>query len=246
MAGLTNSRCTLRRVGKMIPGVRPLYGWFKQLGTYYRFKTMSTEEIFTDIFRGRKFGGRDSVSGPGSDLYQTRIIIKELPVLFRTLGISTVPDIPCGYFNWMSSCDLDDVIYIGADIVEELVQSNKRQWSRSNVSFQKLNLISEELLKSGLVFCRDCLVHLCFKDILGALTNVCRSEAEYLLTTTFPSQEENRDIVTGDWRPLNLQRPPFNLPEPVRVINERYAGSNGKYADKSLGLWRIHDIAGCI
>jgi hypothetical protein len=42
-----------------------------------------TEQIFTDIYQNNGFNGNDSVSGPGSDLYQTRIIIKELPVLFQ-------------------------------------------------------------------------------------------------------------------------------------------------------------------
>ena len=72
--------------------------------------------------------------------------------------------------------------------------------------------------------------------------NIKRSRILYLLTTTFPDCEENEDITTGDWRLLNLERPPFNLPPPIQLINEGCSESNGKYSDKSLGLWLIEDI----
>jgi len=36
------------------------------------------EKPYTDIFQGNKSGGKDSCSGPGSDLHQTRIIVKEM------------------------------------------------------------------------------------------------------------------------------------------------------------------------
>ena len=32
-----------------------------------------------------------------------------------------------------------------------------------------------------------------------------------VLTTTFPDEPENVDIVTGDWRPIDLTKPPFDL-----------------------------------
>jgi hypothetical protein len=41
-----------------------------------------TEEIFTKIYKINGWAGTDSVSGTGSDLQQTRIIIKKLPGLF--------------------------------------------------------------------------------------------------------------------------------------------------------------------
>jgi hypothetical protein len=45
--------------------------------------------------------------------------------------------------------------------------------------------------------------------------------------------------VTGDWRPINLERAPFNWPAPVELIVEECTESGGVFADKSLGLWRI-------
>jgi hypothetical protein len=90
-----------------------------------------------------------------------------------------------------------------------------------------------------LIFCRDCLVHLPLRDVARALENFRRSGAEYLLTTTFTTREVNPEIALGGWRPLNLRREPFDLPEPVREIDERCPPDRGDYADKRLALWSL-------
>ena len=232
----------VKQLTKKIPGVPYLYRSLRNLSLIYKLKNKDTKEIFTNIFRGNRFGGGDSVSGPGSNLSQTRIIIKELPKLLWDLNISTILDIPCGDFHWMNRVSLDDVDYIGADIVNDLIQDNKEKYKRKNLKFQHLNIIDDELPKVDLIFCRDCLVHFPFKDIFLALHNICYSESEYLLTTTFPSRKKNRDILIGQWRPFNLEIPPFDFPVPLRIINEACTEDEGAYSDKSLGLWRIEKI----
>jgi hypothetical protein len=46
------------------------------------------------------------------------------------------------------------------------------------------------------------------------------------------------------WRTVNLEKEPFNLPKPLRILiengTEGYLGET--YADKSLGLWLLRDI----
>ncbi len=232
----------VKQLVKKIPGIPYLYRFLKYPYLRYKLKNTYIENIFTEIYRGSRFGGKDSASGPGSDLYQTRVIIRELPKLFRDLTISSILDIPCGDFHWMKSIDLYGVKYIGADIVNELIQSNREKYERKNVSFKHLNIIDDELPKVDLILCRDCLVHFSFKDVFLALDNMCNSKSEYLLATTFPSREENRDIFTGQWRTLNLEITPFHFPPPLRIISECYAEGKGAYSDKSLGLWRIEEI----
>jgi hypothetical protein len=85
-------------------------------------------------------------------------------------------------------------------------------------------------------------VHLSFADIHRALSNVRRSRITYLVTTTFPGCEVNEDIVTGDWRPLNLELEPFGFPGPSELLNEGCSEAGGLFADKSLGLWRVADL----
>lgn len=48
--------------------------------------------------------------------------------------------------------------------------------------------------------------------------------------------------MTGDWRPLNLERPPFNFPPPAELLAEGCTEAEGRFLDKSLGLWAIKDL----
>lgn len=113
----------------------------------------------------------------------------------------------------MKSVDLKGIEYTGADIVKDLVQQNREQYARDGVRFEALDLIADELPRVDMVLCRDCLVHFSFADIFLALENVCQSESDYLLATTFPATRDNRDIVTGEWRAISLEHAPFQLPK---------------------------------
>jgi hypothetical protein len=203
---------------------------------------LNVEEVFTEIYSQNGFGGDESVSGLGSSISQTQIVIAELPKLFIEFNVETVLDIPCGDFHWMKNVDLSKVNYIGADIVTDLISKNTLKYEQDNIKFRKLNLIQDELPKVDLIFCRDCLVHLSFKDIFLSLNNICNSQSSYLLTTTFTDRDHNLDIFAGQWRTLNLELSPFLLPTPIKVINEGCTEVDMKYTDKSLALWRIKDI----
>jgi hypothetical protein len=141
----------------------------------------------------------------------------------------------------MRSVDLSGVNYIGLDIVKELVDRN-RTYESDHITFRHANLLADRLPRADLILCRDCLVHFCYSDIWRALRNICRSGSAYLLTTTFPTRC-NHDIWTGDWRPLNFEAEPFNFPQPLELIVEGCTELEGEFADKSLGLWRIDDLA---
>lgn len=224
---------------KKIPGALPVYSALRRM----YLKRSSPERIFRGIFRGNKWDSRESVSGRGSELSQTRLLIDALPALLRDLQVKQILDIPCGDFNWMSRVPLDQVEYLGADIVGELIERNRIRHARRGLSFERLDLITDKLPRADLVLCRDCLVHLSFVDAFKALRNVCRSGSTWLLTTTYPSRSSNANILTGGWRTLNLEAPPFLLPKPVRVINEGCTQSRGAYHDKSLGLWGVESVA---
>jgi hypothetical protein len=127
------------------------------------------------------------------------------------------------------------VRYIGADIVDDLVAKNQSKFSDPRRYFIKVDLTVDPLPPADLVFCRDCLPHLSFDHISKALANIKCSGARLLLTTTNPMIERNRDIVTGEWRWLNLRIPPFCLPRPLMLVEE-------DEPQKCLGLWKINDL----
>ena len=128
----------IKYFAKKLPVLIIAYDFLIKRYSDYKLKSMSTEKVFTAIYKSNAWGGEDSVSGPGSDLSQTKNIIKELPLLFDDFSISSMMDIPCGDFYWMSKMDLSSLSYLGGDIVEEMIQKNNYKYSKDNLGFKKL------------------------------------------------------------------------------------------------------------
>lgn len=214
--------------------VRSVQGWLDPRGGRMR--------AFDSIYQSNGWNGGESVSGQGSDLSQTAVIRREIPVLLKEIHAGSLLDAPCGDFFWMKETELGIGEYIGVDIVPELIASNNEQYGGSGRRFIVADIANDDLPAVDVILCRDCLVHLSFQHATAAIANLKRSGSTYLLSTTFPAVASNADIKTGEWRPLNLQFAPFRFPEPVKLINEECTEVGGKYADKSLGLWRLDTI----
>lgn len=202
-------------------------------------KRYSAAEAFEYIYRTNHWSGNDSVSGVGSDLTQTAEIRRALVSLLSEFGIRVLLDLPCGDFGWMSTLALPVDSYVGGDIVRDLIEENRKRYENSKRTFMELDIITGPLPEADLLICRDCFVHFSFDDIRKSLATIRAGRIRYLLATTFSQCDRNVDIVTGDWRILNLEIPPFNFPRPTRLINEKCTEGGGTYSDKSMGLWDV-------
>lgn len=205
------------------------------------FRDKTRKEVFNDIYYRNRWGDQESISGRGSNLRQTLVIIKKIPALLEKLNVKTMLDAPCGDFNWLKEAQLNLERYIGCDIVADLITDNQRRYGNEVREFVNLDLATDTLPQVDLIFCRDCLVHLSFKDAIAVIKNFKKSNSKYLLTTTYPGILENKDIVTGDWRAIDLQLPPYNFPNMLEIIDEE-ATERKDYKQKSLGLWKLSDI----
>ncbi len=208
-----------------------------------KFRNMKTNEVFTEIYKSNHWSSSESISGKGSEIIQASTLINEVNKLIIDFKINSILDIPCGDFNWMQKVNLENIDYLGADIVEELINENKIKYEQSEkLKFCVLNLISDSLPKRDLIIVRDCLVHLSNVDIKNAVQNIKSSGAKYLLTTTFVNHKRNHDIVTGNWRAINLQEKPYNFSTPILIINENCTEGFGEFNDKSMALWEISKL----
>ncbi|TNE27656.1 MAG: class I SAM-dependent methyltransferase [Bacteroidetes bacterium] len=207
------------------------------------YSGQDTKQRFETIFAQNDWKDTESISGPGSNSEQTKEVISTVENVIETYGISSLLDVPCGDFGWMSKVDLKGARYTGGDIVDELIETNKVRYAdRKEVQFEVIDLITDTLPKADLLLVRDCLVHLHSDLIHSALNNIKRSGIRYVLMTTFTERKYNTDIHTGDWRPLNLQIEPFNLPPPLAIFNENCTENNGAYRDKCLALWDVKTL----
>jgi hypothetical protein len=233
---------TFIRNVKEFPVLNDLYRLYTEYKVAKGYKNRASSAIFTEIANNNKWSGNESLSGPGSDISQTIVLIEEIPKLLHSLSVKNMLDIPCGDHNWMKNVDLSKVNYVGGDIVKKLVDQNNDIYGNHSKRFILADLTQSLLPKSDLLLVRDCLVHLSFEENNLLLANLKRSNIKYLLTTTFPQTRRNYNITTGNWRPLNLLKLPFNFPPPILLINENCSESYGQYTDKSLGLWEIKDL----
>jgi SAM-dependent methyltransferase len=198
--------------------------------------TPSIEKVFSDIYLNNSWADAESVSGRGSTLARTAIIRRELPALLASVGAKSLLDAPCGDFNWMRHVELNGVEYLGADVVPGLIEQNRLRHARRGRDFVVLDITSGEIPKADVIMCRDCFIHLSVKHTRAAITNFKRSGSIFLLATTHTTVRENTDIASGGGHYVNLQLPPYNFPEPLRLIIE------DSELGKGLGMWRLEDL----
>lgn len=195
----------------------------------------NTKKVFRSIYKKNTWGAKESISGPGSTLAYTIQLRQQLPGILASIGIKSLLDAPCGDCNWITKINLPGIVYTGVDIVPEIIEANKLNYPEKNFIIK--NIIADMLPANDIVLCRDCFIHLRNAEIINVLQNFKRSGINYLLASTYPV-ERNTEILTGHFRPVNLELPPFNLPAPLQKIKDFPEGSTVRY----LGLWLLDDV----
>jgi len=196
----------------------------------------SLATVFSEIHRTNAWRDPESVSGRGSTLARTKVITSQLPVLLQELNADSLIDAACGDFNWMRYVDLGSIKYTGVDIVPALVVRNRQLYQTDQRTFAVQDITKDRLPNADVILCRDCLIHLSFKSIKAAISNFKKTSATHLLCTTHSTVTENTDCADGSWRNINLRLPPFNFPQPVKLLIE-----DGELS-KCLGVWRLADL----
>jgi hypothetical protein len=205
-------------------------------------ESLSLPERFDLLHRLGVYHHPQSVSGAAATLDETAALRAALPGLIERRQVTSVLDIPCGDFHWMQlvAADID---YTGADVVPGLVNENQKRYSGPRRRFLLLDATRDLLPPVDLILSRDLLIHLSTRDCRAALANFVSSGSRFLLTSHFDDRPNNPDIVSGDFRPINLCRAPFHFPPPLEIINENSALGDNAFRDRSMALWRLADLA---
>jgi hypothetical protein len=208
------------------------------------FAGLNLAQRFQRIHDSNLWGAVESPSGLGSEMDATAVLRTELPRLLAKFGIASLLDAPCGDAGWIGAADLG-VGYVGIDIVPALVERLQARAAAGQIGgdYRLADITRDSLPRCDAVLCRDCLVHLSFANIERAVANFKRSGAVWLIATTFPEWQTNRDCEDGDWRALNFEHAPFRWGAPIELLNENCTEAGGGWRDKSLGAWRLAEIA---
>jgi len=200
-----------------------------------RSKRLQTR--FADIWRSNGWGSAETRSGPGSTLKQTETLRTRLSDTLRQLGVRTLIDVGCGDLNWISPISGQFDLYLGFDVVEEIVAEMRQKFAdRKSHFFNAADITRDVLPAADAILCRDVLTHLSHPLVADALANFRKSKSRYLIATSF-KRGKNDPVRVGGWQAIDLCAPPFNLPPPLMVIGEGLQNSG-----KALSVWSLESL----
>lgn len=196
------------------------------------------KEIFEDIIKHRRW--QDVLCGTGSTMAFTEPLRGNLKSFLEKHNLKSMLDAPCGDYSWMSKTELpENFKYIGADIVQSLVDSNKENYP--GVEFYCIDLAKDALPDVDVLFCRDCLIHLSIADIKLVFGNIAKSNIQYIMLTNYHAPSMG-DIPTGGFRGTNFTVDPFNFEDPIESMLDWIPGTSNHNQKKDISLWHRSTI----
>ena len=214
-----------------------------RLRSTMKFARHSHRTVFSRIYSERYWGDDESVSGIGSRMAFTETIRHELPRLIEQYRVGRLFDAPCGDLNWIRPVlEQTKVDYVGGDIVPEVVELARRNSPSESYEFTVFDITGDRFPTADLWLCRDVLFHLSFDNIWKALANFARSDVGLMLVTTHTAANiVNRDIWNGDFRLIDLFKPPFSLPR--SIVLDRFPDYAEPQPERDMILLRRQDVA---
>jgi 2-polyprenyl-3-methyl-5-hydroxy-6-metoxy-1,4-benzoquinol methylase len=178
---------------------------------------------FSTIYNNNYWDNKESLSGPGSSLKNTKNLRKKLPIIIKKYGIRSIVDAPCGDCNWIQHIiKKSQIKYTGIDIVKKCIDNNKLKFKDKNFSFKQMDITKDKLPRADLFICRDFIFHLSFKDTYKFLLNLKKLKTKYILFSSHTKSKTeillNKDIKSGDFRKINLFNTPYNFKEKYEIV----------------------------
>lgn len=180
-------------------------------------RSRATKGVFESIYRNRSWGTNAQGvghSGFGSTMAFTRLYRVFLQDFLAEHGIRSVVDAGCGDWEFSQAIDWSGIDYLGCDIVESIIAENRRRYGAPNIQFVACDIIEAELPPADLLIVKDVLQHLSNRDIGRFLRHLKKFKHVLIINDVEAGSfsASNHDIETGQYRPLDLTRPPFSLP----------------------------------
>jgi len=183
----------------------------------------STEDVFTEIYRQRKWGasekGEDFDSGLGTT--QTKHVeayISAFKMLANQKGFhgGRFVDIGCGDFRIGRQLVPFSGSYVGLDVVKPLIDRNQRLFGSRNVMFQYADATQDALPKGDVCLLRQVFQHLSNKQIAAVLAKL----------------SQYRWVLIAEHLPLDSNLMRANL-DKVHGADIRVYKDSGVYLDKA-------------
>jgi SAM-dependent methyltransferase len=176
-----------------------------------------TRNAFEKIYRDADWGTNTSGignSGTGSTLQATDLYRRYLETFIKDNGIKSVVDAGCGDWEFSQKIDWTGIDYKGFDIVPKVVEIDKQRFAKKTIQFFVGNIVEDDLPAADLLISKHVLQHLPNADVKKFLTKQLGKYKHVLLTNGVDPQylsALNKDIKPGDYREIDITRPPFDI-----------------------------------
>lgn len=185
-------------------------------------------QVFSRIYEHNEWGRG---SGEGSFPEHNQRYARFLERFIRERRVRQVLDVGCGDWQFSRFVDWGGADYLGLDVVPSVIEANTRQFARSRddaqggddasgrgaIEFRVYSGDPDVLPPADLLICKDVLQHLPDADVQRFVARLRDPQRGYplaLLTNCVNPKRRvtvNKDIAVGEFRYLDLRRPPFDL-----------------------------------
>lgn len=152
-------------------------------------------------------------SGNGSTLESTFVYRAFLQQFLEQHDIHSVVDAGCGDWEFSRTIDWTGIDYQGFDIVEAVVEANRLKYGRPNIRFFTADIVETDLPPADLLIVKHVLQHLPTADVHKVLAQLPKYKHVLLVdgVNAATLTADNADIEAGEYRELDLLRPPFSV-----------------------------------
>jgi SAM-dependent methyltransferase len=188
----------------------------------------SVKQVFSEIYENKIWGVNDAGegwSGGGSSCETTNEYRDFIQKFLKEYGITSVLDLGCGDWEFSKFINWNGIDYLGLDAVPRVIKKNKERYEYDTIHFECADALLCDLPSAELLLCKDVLQHLTNEDIL--VISAQFKKYKYCLITNGVDYDtlssDNADIQRGDYRPLDLTKPPFNI-SCIKIFSYRSGG----------------------
>ena len=189
-------------------------------GAHAKVERKPMQQAFEDIYKNAVWGESadptsevKGTSGTGSNLESTLYWRMFLARFLKANHITSVVDAGCGDWEFSHTIDWTGIDYKGFDIVDSVVQADKKKYEAPNIHFFTQNMIESELPPADLLISKHVLQHLPNEAVAKFIPQFAKYKHVLIVNGVNPItlSSDNPDIVPGDYRDLDITAPPFDV-----------------------------------
>jgi SAM-dependent methyltransferase len=181
-----------------------------------------TKDAMSQVYELDLWGSNDSKFYSGTGSHDLAIVKPYISVINEFLKRFETPlmacDLGCGDFNVGKQLLENCKYYYAIDIVNDLIENNKKHFKYDNLEFNCLDISKDNLPKADVVFVRQVLQHLSNEEVQQTLLKL--KDYKYVIITEHIPEDiflPNIDIISGQGTRLKhdsgliLTESPFNF-----------------------------------